>query len=56
MHGSHAKLTRINRAGRKEILVVPIKRQLTIGTLHAIYRQAIRFVPEQDLRTEFFAE
>lgn len=56
MRGSHAKLTRISSAGRKEILVVPIKRQLTIGTLHAIYRQASRFVPERDLRGRFFAD
>ena len=56
IRGSHAKLARLNSAGRKEILVVPIKRQLTIGTLHAIYRQASRFVPEEDLRAKFFAD
>ena len=56
MRGSHAKLTRMNSAGRKEILVVPVKRQLAIGTLHAIYRQASRFVAEQDLRPKFFAD
>ena len=56
MRGSHAKLARINPAGRKEILVLPIRRQLAVGTLHAIYRQASRFVPEQDLRPRFFAE
>ena len=56
MRGSHAKLARVNSAGDKEILVVPIKRQLTIGTLHAIYRQASRFVPEEDLRARFFAD
>ena len=56
IRGSHAKLARLNSTGRKEILVVPIKRQLTIGTLHAIYRQASRFVPEEDLRAKFFAD
>lgn len=56
MRGSPAKLARRNSAGRKEILIVPIRRQLTVGTLHAIYRQAGRFVPEQDLRPRFFAE
>ena len=56
MRGSHAKLARRNRAGRKEIQIVPIRRQLTVGTLHAIYRQASRFVPEQGLRPRFFAE
>lgn len=56
IRGSHAKLARTNPAGRREILIVPIRRQLTVGTLHAIYRQARRFVPEQDLRPRFFAE
>jgi len=56
IRGSHAKLARMNSAGRREILIVPIRRQLTVGTLHASYRQARRFVPEQDLRPRFFAE
>ena len=55
MRGSHAKLARIV-GGRKEILVVPVKRQLTVGTVHAIYRQACRFIPEDRLRPRFFAD
>ena len=54
--GSHAKLTRAGPAGRKEILIVPMHRQLTAGTLHAIYRQASRFIPDQALRPEFFTD
>ena len=30
-------------------------RQLTAGTVHAIYRQATRFVPGEELRHGFFA-
>ena len=56
MRTSHAKLVRLQPLGRKEILIVPIKRQLTVGTLHAIYRQACRFVPAEDLRAHFFAK
>ena len=60
--GSHAKLVRIGPAGRREILIVPMHRHLTAGTVHAIYRQAsrlvpedARFVPEDALRSGFFA-
>ena len=54
--GSHAKLARAGPAGRKEILIVPMHRQLTAGTLHAIYRQASRFIADEALRQEFFTD
>ena len=58
MRGSHAKLVRTGRDGegleRREVLVVPISRAPRIGTVRAIYRQASRFIPEEDLRPYFF--
>ena len=57
--GSHAKLVRMpleGNAGQKEILVVPIQRKMSVGTLHAIYRQACRFIPEDELRKDFFSD
>ena len=56
IRGSHAKLARIGPSGRREILIVPMHRQLTTGTVHAIYRQASRFVPDEKLRKIFFAD
>ena len=56
IRGSHAKLVRIVPSGRREILIVPMHRQLTTGTVHAIYRQASRFVPDEELRHGFFSE
>ena len=56
MRGSHAKLVRIGPAGHKEILLVPVHRRLAVGTVHAIYRQASRFIPEEELRPGFFAD
>ena len=56
--GSHAKLVRValeGKAGQKEILVVPIHRKMSVGTIYAIYRQACRFIPEDDLRDDFFS-
>ena len=55
MKGSHAKLARAPLQGNKEILVVPMHRKMSVGTIHAIYRQACRFIPEEDLREDFFS-
>ena len=56
IRGSHAKLVRIGPSGRREILIVPMHRQLTAGTVHPIYRQASRFVPDDELRHGFFSD
>ena len=54
--GSHAKLKRQTEGGAPQVLTVPLHRELAPGTIQAIYRQALRFVPERDLRAHFFAE
>ena len=56
MHGSHTKLARSGPTGRRDILIVPMHRQLTAGTLHAIYKQASRFIPDEALRHGFFTD
>lgn len=56
LRGSHAKLVRIRSSGRREILIVPMHRQLTAGTVHAIYRQTCRFIPDEELRHHFFTD
>lgn len=58
MRGSHAKLVR-NRSiedgpAQREVLVVPVQRAPRVGTIHAIYRQASQFIPEDLLRPHFF--
>lgn len=58
MRGSHAKLVRVRHAeGDREVrqvLVVPVHRDLSIGTVRAIYRQASRFIPDEELWPRFF--
>jgi predicted RNA binding protein YcfA (HicA-like mRNA interferase family) len=54
--GSHAKLRRVLPGGEKQILTVPIHRNLDIGTIQAIFRQASRFIPEVELRKFFFSD
>ena len=50
--GSHLKLAR----GKGEILVLPMHREIRKGTLMDIYREALRYVPEEDLRHVFFSD
>ena len=52
----HAKLVRVSPGGDRRILIVPLHRNLAVGTLHAIYRQATRLAPSDDLRQVFFAD
>ena len=53
--GSHIKLRRVI-AGQTQTLTVPNHDEIDRGTLQAIYRQAGRFVPESELREEFFTD
>jgi predicted RNA binding protein YcfA (HicA-like mRNA interferase family) len=53
--GSHVKLKRADE-GATQILTIPKHRQLDRGTLRAIFRQAARFVPEDQLRRHFYSE
>lgn len=54
IRGSHAKLRRITEDGERQALLVPLHREPAIGTVLAAYRQALKFVPEKDLRPAFF--
>lgn len=53
--GSHVKLYR-DAAGRRQILTIVLHRELDKGTLRAIFRQAVRFIPESELAPHFFTE
>lgn len=54
--GSHAKLVRVSASGERQVLTVPVHSQLAIGTVRAIYRQAARFIPSDELRSKFFSD
>lgn len=54
IRGSHAKLKREIEAIPSQVLTVPLHRELAPGTIQAIYRQALRFIPEQDLQPHFY--
>lgn len=54
VRGSHAKVVRVLASGERQTLTIPLHKQLAPGTLRAIFRQALRYVPEDDLRPWFF--
>lgn len=54
IRGSHAKLKRIIEDGPPQVLTVPLHRELAPGTIQAIYRQALRFIAEAELRPHFY--
>ncbi len=56
MRGSHAKLVRMTASGERQVLTVPLHAQLRTGTVRAIYRQASRFIPGDELQARFFAD
>lgn len=53
--GSHVKLRRTLSSGEIQSLTTGIHDELDIGTLRAIFRQASRFIPEDQLRKEFYS-
>ncbi len=53
--GSHVKLRREGPSG-KQILTIVLHREVDKGTLQAIFRQALRYIPEGELSAHFFTE
>jgi len=56
IRGSHAKLRRTLVGGERQTITIPLHKNLASGTLHAIFRQASRYIPEGDLKPWFFTE
>lgn len=54
--GSHVKLRRFGATGEKQILTIPRHKELDPGTLRAIFRQATRYIPAEDLASFFYTE
>ena len=52
--GSHVKLRRVLEDETKQILTIPRHRELDKGTLRAIFRQALRYIPEEKLKPYFY--
>lgn len=54
--GSHAKMRRIGPDGTKQTLTIPLHRELDSGTTRAVFRQASRYIAEDELRPHFYTD
>jgi predicted RNA binding protein YcfA (HicA-like mRNA interferase family) len=54
--GSHIKLRRTLPSGFHQTLTIAHHAEVDRGTLHAIYRQAMRFISESELRPHFYSD
>lgn len=54
--GSHVKLFRITETNLRQTLTIPLHDELDKGTLKAIYRQASRYIAENDLFRHFYTK
>ena len=54
--GSHIKLARVLSVGIRQTLTIPNHQELDRGALRAIYRQALRYIPENELKSHFYAK
>lgn len=54
--GSHIKLRRISAKGDRQTLTIPLHAELDVGTLRAIIRQAMHYIPESELLPHFYTE
>jgi len=53
--GSHIKLQHTLADGVRQTLTIPNHDELDRGTLKAIYRQATRYISEENLRPHFYS-
>jgi hypothetical protein len=49
------KLRRVDGRG-KATLTIPRHQEMDTGTLQAVFRQACRYIPEEELRPHFYAD
>ena len=52
--GSHVKLRREGSSGERQTLTIPDHQELDRGTLRTIYRQALRYIQEDQLNPHFY--
>ena len=50
------KLRRLSPEGHRQTISVPRHRQLVTKTLFDVYKQACRFIPEEQLRPYFYTD
>ena len=54
--GSHMKLRRLSPIGHRQTVSVPRHRELVTKTLYSIYKQACKYIPEEELTPYFYTD
>jgi len=54
--GSHVKIRRVTAAGQRQTLTIVAHDEFDLGTLHAIFRQASKYIPTDELRPHFITD
>ena len=54
--GSHMKFRRVTAGGQEQMLIVPRYAEIGTGLMHTIFRQASRFIPDSELRKDFYSD
>lgn len=54
--GSHIKLARVFTGDSRQTLTIPNHPELDKGTIKAIYRQALKYISESELKPRFYSE
>lgn len=52
--GSHIKLFRKSKTNQNQTLTIPNHKDLDIGTVKAIYNQALKYITEEELYNKFY--
>jgi predicted RNA binding protein YcfA (HicA-like mRNA interferase family) len=52
-NGSHIKMSR-RTILQKQIIIVPNHKSIAKGTLHSVYKQASKYLPQEQLQTFFY--
>jgi len=53
-NGSHIKLRRLLADGTRQTLIIALHEEVDKGTVRAIFRQALAYITDADLRPFFF--
>jgi len=53
--GSHLKLERMSDE-EKQIIIVPNHKEMDVGTLKSIYKKALQYLSEKELKFHFYSE
>ncbi len=52
--GSHIKISRKSKIGDSQSMTIPNHKEMDIGTIKAIYNQALKYISEEELYKRFY--